>query len=137
MKRTTQVIAILAALSSSCYLRTPNKQQASMEQLGSRLTYLTAAIRGSIPDKSLPDSATDREIVAASTRDDPSLAKPFDGYVLRVEREGKHAVVLVCTPDVATALLEDASCTPELDGRQWEVTPPQRCEFTLSGVCSR
>ncbi len=138
MKRTIHVVALVAALSSSaCYLRTPNAKQASMEQLGSQLTYLTGAIRGSILDKSLPDSANDREIVAMSTKEDPSLAKPFDGYVVRVAREGKHAVVMVCTPDAGTALLEDASCTPGLDGRRWEVAPPQRCEFTLSGVCSR
>jgi hypothetical protein len=136
--RRLALVAGIAALGIACCPRVPEDSTATMEELGSRLTYVTAQVKGAILDKSLPESARDREVFTLATKHDPDLAKPFDNYVVRVLWIGNDALLLVCTKDGQVALLEDATCTPRLDGRLWETTPRRSCEFVSTGdVCTQ
>ncbi len=129
------VVAVVVAATVSC-VRVPDQKTASMEQLGSQLTYLTASLRAAALDGSLDRPMPDREAVIVATRHDPQVARPFDSYVVRIARAGRHVIVIVCASDGQTALLEDASCTPGLDARRWEAAPQSPCEFSLVGrVC--
>lgn len=47
-------------------------------------------------------------------------AVPFKHYKVTIVRAGKAFSVLVCDEDGAHALLEDASCTVQLDRKPWQ-----------------
>ena len=99
----------------------------------SALTKLTTAVEGTVRYQSVPDTLSDQELLKLSTEDDPSLLEPFTGYVLKVNREFKHAIVIVCNSDGTQGLLEDAGCTAAMDKYLWQDNVS--CNFTLrSGV---
>jgi len=108
-----------------------------MEELGDHLLYLTAKVQASAAEGTLPDGP-DKERIAFATRDDPPVMTPFEGYRVRVARDGENAAVLVCTRDGKTALLEDLGCTARLDVEHWRSPSPPACAFTsnLHDACA-
>lgn len=74
-------------------------------------------------------------MLSISTQDETELLVPFAGYVLRVNRQFNHSIVLVCNANGTKGLLEDAGCSGALDKHLWEKDSP--CEFTLKAdvVC--
>ncbi len=109
-----------------------------MLRLGSALTKLSAAVENSVRYKNPPPDLSDAELLALATQHDPALLDPFRDYAVRVLRQDRHAIVLVCTQDRQRGLLEDAGCTGKLDKQSWKENPPQPCEFGLAipTVCS-
>jgi hypothetical protein len=101
-----------------------------MLQLGSALTKLSKAVEYTVRYTNPPEGLSDQELLTRATQEDPTLLEPFKGFTVRVLRQDRHAIVLVCTLDRQRALLEDAGCTAKLDKHSWEEN--QRCEFTLS-----
>ena len=96
----------------------------------SALTKLSAAVEATVQYDEPDINLSDKELLSLSTQDDPSLLEPFAGYVLRVNREFNHAIILACNADGTKGLLEDAGCTASLDKYLWENNSP--CIFTLS-----
>jgi hypothetical protein len=108
-----------------------------MYVLGSALTKLSAAVEATVRYENPPEGINDKELLVLSTKHDPGLIEPFADYTLRVCRQDKHAVVLVCDKDGKIGMLEDAGCTSEMDRHLWKEDPPKRCEFTVKAkdVC--
>jgi hypothetical protein len=102
-----------------------------MYELGSALTMLSAAVEAEVRYGDLPADISDEELIRRATKHDPGLVAPFSGYALRVARENRHAVVLVCTKDRRAALLEDAGCSAAMDRHLWDSAPATPCEFTV------
>ncbi len=104
----------------------------------SALTKLAAAAESAVRYKDAPGELADRALLQWATAHDPALLAPFPAYTLRVLREGRHAVVLVCSADGARALLEDAGCTARLDRHRWRDTPDAACGFSIAprAVCA-
>ncbi len=97
----------------------------------SALTKLSAAAESAVRYKDAPEDLADRALLEWATSHDPALLAPFSAYTLKVLRQGRHAIVLVCTEDGAIALLEDAGCTAELDRHRWRDTPDAACGFSI------
>ena len=97
----------------------------------SALTKLSAAAESAVRYKDVPEDLTDRALLRWATSHDPALLAPFPAYTLKVLRQDRHAVVLVCTEDGTIALLEDAGCTAELDRHRWRDTPDAVCGFSI------
>ena len=102
-----------------------------MHTLASALTKLSTAVESSVRYKSPPEGMPDADLLAMATQHDPQLLRPFSPFRLKILRQQRHAIVLVCTQDGEKALLEDAGCTAKLDVHLWKITPPKLCAFTL------
>lgn len=130
-RKAIQLLLTVSLLTGGC---AHGLSQADPIQLGSALTKLSPAAEA-FARKNPDDTRPDQEFLSLATAHDPMLLEPFKGYTLRVLREGKHAVVLVCDAEGRQALLEDAGCTMPLE-RPYSETPAP-CAFTtkIAEVC--
>lgn len=136
--KTDQVLLGLAAaamiltLSSSCGFA---QQDVKLYQSGSALTKLTRAMAAQArhvdgvleEDSFLPEAISPN--LKQGTAHDPQLLDPFKGHVLRLRIENHHALILVCQEQ--TALIEDASCTANIDRYSSLEGRTSPCEFTM------
>ena len=152
-KRTAGFVALVLLPLAGCLHRAPVPLPAV--ELGPPLTRLSRAV-DAVTDLT-PDSETpavvpdgdpegadgeatpapaetlmgDPALLAAATAHDPSLLEPFHGYHVEAAARGGYGVVLVCTEDRTTALLEDAGCTAQLDRAWYREAQPAPCAFTI------
>jgi hypothetical protein len=98
----------------------------------SALTKLAAAAESAVRYKHAPEHLADGALLQWATAHDPALLAPFARNTLKVLREGRHAIVLVCSEDGKKALLEDAGCSAGLDRQRWREAPGAPCAFTLT-----
>jgi hypothetical protein len=105
-----------------------------MAELGAALVHLSSAVEATVRYDGLPDTASEAEILDAATSDDPELLAPFQRYTVRVQRQGQHAVLLVCDAGGTQGLLEDAGCSMPMDRSMWPSNPRAPCEFSLDTV---
>jgi hypothetical protein len=89
-----------------------------------------------VADK-LPPGAKDQEIFQAAVErsGNPSLLRPFDGYVLKARIEDGIGVILLCSPDGKEGIIEDVTCTTRPDTHRPTGSP---CAYLLDvkRVCS-
>ncbi len=129
----------LAILLFPACAESSSRNKEEMLILGSHLLQLSKPVYSTLRYKSPPDGIGGNELLTLSTKHDPSLLKPFEGYLLKVRKKGKNASVLVCTKDGAVGLLEDTECTPgRIDKHLWKSKPAASCSFTLdlAALCS-
>ncbi len=122
-----------------CASAGPSPNAETMLIKASALNKLSTAAESAVRYKAAPADLTDRALLQWATSHDPALLAPFSHDTLRVLRRDRHAVVLVCTQDGTSALLEDADCTAKLDRHRWRDTPGAACAFTVApeAVCAR
>jgi len=106
-------------------------EEKKMNILGYALTKLSASVEATVRYENPPKGLSDMELLILSTSHDPGLMAPFADYTLRVSRQDRDAVVLVCDKDGKYGLLEDAGCSGRMDKHLWKETPPKPCEFTV------
>ncbi len=85
-----------------------------------------------------PPELGESELLTLATRHDPILLENFKDYKVRVLRNERHSVVLVCNAAGTHALLEDAGCSGPMDRNRW-MGKPEPCEFSLDTktVCGK
>lgn len=119
-------IVILAVL-SACTLS--SHDDSHYYEMATALTKLSAVVESAVRYKHPPAGLSDQELIAFSVQHDPSLAKPFADYTVKVLANNRHAILLVCS-DASSAILEDLGCTKELDQHRWQ--SGGACQFTLT-----
>lgn len=97
----------------------------------SQLLKLSSAVEALVRYKGVPADATEADVLRMATEHDPPLLQAFDTFTVRAHWEKRHSSVLVCSKDGKDALLEDASCTGEMDLHRWRAQPPTPCAFSL------
>jgi hypothetical protein len=125
------LVAIFDLLTVACVLFWwKNKaQEPKQAELATRLINLSAAVDAYFSGTENIPSGNDEEILRRATTHDPSLlAAAFTPYQIKVQRQERYAVLLLCTQDGKRAIMEDAGCSARLDRRAEENAP---CEFTL------
>lgn len=125
------LLASLFILIAGCATGGSTANSDSMYITASALTKLSASVESTVRYKNPPDDISDEELLKLATEHDPSLMAPFSGYTVRVLREDRHAVVLICSEDGTLGLLEDIGCTAAMDKHLWQVEG-SNCSFTLS-----
>lgn len=120
---------VVATLGCASVGQSPNEETMLIQ--ASALTKLSAAAESAVRYKDAPEDLSDRALLQWATSHDPALLAPFPAYTLKVLRQDRHAVVLMCTEDGAIALLEDAGCTAKLDRHRWRDMPDAVCGFSL------
>ncbi len=128
-----RMIAVLVFALAGC-VSLPSEQLAREEEMlfaASALTKVAAASEASVRYGKPPENLSDEEFLKFATAHDPGLLQPLAKYRLRALRQGKHAVILVCSVDGAVALIEDAGCTAQSDRHHWQTIPALVCAFTL------
>jgi hypothetical protein len=106
-----------------------NDYQKKMFSLTSALTKLSAAVEKTLKYNNPDQNLSDKELLELSTKHDESLLEPFHEYKVKILRENKHAILLVC--DVR-ALFEDLGCTKDVDRLPWMPKQASPCTFTLT-----
>ncbi len=134
--KNTSTYIIFVFLLSGCAIISHKDNSEEMYIKASALTKLSSAVEGIVRYESFPDTLSDQNLLKLSAEDDPSLLEPFNGYVLKVNREFNHAIVLVCNSDGTQGLLEDAGCTAAFDKHLWQ--KKASCAFTIQSnlVCA-
>jgi len=135
--RVSVTIALALSLVAGC---TPTPKRPYSEEMfikASALTKLAAAVESTVRYKNLPPGLDEKELLMRATQHDPALLRAFKGYKVRVLRQDKHSVVLVCDASGQRALLEDAGCSGRMDRHRWMGKQP--CEFSIDTkeVCTR
>jgi len=129
--RLTLVIITYALLLQGCASVNKNEKNNELMNIkASSLIKLSQAVETTVSIDMPDESMSDEEIFKISTEDDPSLLGPFAGYLLKINREGGHAVILMCNADGSIGLLEDAGCTAKMDEHLWQ--KKNSCQFTIS-----
>lgn len=131
------LLASLFILTTGCATDGSTKNPDEMYIAASALTKLSASVESTVRYKNPPENISDEELLQLATEHDPSLMTPFSGYTVRVLREDRHAVVLICSEDGTLGLLEDIGCTAAMDKHLWQVEGSD-CNFTLtsSSACA-
>ncbi len=129
-KTTTIVIAVAVYFAAGCAIGSKRPDSEEMYIKASELTKLSAAVESTVRYKNPPPDLSESELLVLATRHDPVLLENFNGYKVRVLRQDRHSVVLVCDSTGAHALLEDAGCTGPMDRARW-MGKPEPCEFSL------
>lgn len=120
---------VFAALLNGCASVTTSDNSELMYIKASPLTKLTAAVEATLRIDKPSATLSDQELLELSTKDDPELLEPFKGYILKVNKDFNHIILLVCNAEGTKGLLEDAGCTYALDKHLWQSVLP--CKFTL------
>lgn len=129
------LLGIVLVLAGCANLSTGSRySDASMMTAAAALTKLSAATEANLRYGEASATQSDAEFLAASVEHDPTLLAPFSTYQVKVLRQNGHAAVLICSPDGAVALLEDAGCTAAMDQHRWRSTPETPCAFTVDLV---
>ena len=104
----------------------------------SALTKLAAAVESTVRYKNPPPTLDESELLTLATKHDPVLLENFKGYKVRVLREERHSVVLICDASGRQSLLEDAGCSGPMDRHRWK-GKPEPCEFSINtqAVCGK
>lgn len=136
MKKIYIVLMIsITLMLTGCVTKSPSPQE-KMYTLASALTKLSAAVEATVRYDNPDQNLSDEELLELSTEHDVSLREPFREYSVKILRDNRHAIVLVCTKDATKALLEDAGCTAEIESHHWLPKELPDCAFTLSNeVC--
>jgi hypothetical protein len=126
---------VFTLLLNGCALVSHKENEETMYIKASALTKLSAAVEATVRYDSLSASLSDQELLNLATEDDPSLLEPFNDYLLKVNKDFNHAIVLMCSKNGMQGLLEDAGCTASMDNHLWKIQAS--CAFTLSSdvVC--
>ena len=100
-----------------------------MYRLASSLTKLAKVVEATVRYKKPPEKISDSDLLKLACERDPKLLEPFKKYTVKVHKEKRHAIVLVCTSNGKRGLLEDAGCTAKMDKHLWKSSVA--CKFTL------
>ena len=127
---------MLAVLIAGCAVAPGQPDREEMYIRAAMLTKLSAAVESTVRYKNPPPDLSETELLAVATRHDPVLLENFKGYTVRVLRQERHSIVLVCDRTGARALLEDAGCSGSMDRARW-MDASEPCEFSLdtAAVC--
>jgi hypothetical protein len=98
-------------------------------RLSTKMVNLSSAVNTYFSHLSRAPIESDGTILQNATRHDKRLlAREFEPYVLKVQYQNQHAVLLLCSSDGTRAIMEDAGCSARLDRQVTHATP---CKFTL------
>lgn len=127
---------VVMALFTGCGSVPTSNNSELMYIKASPLTKLTAAVETTWRIDKPSATLSDQELLELSTKDDPELLEPFKGYILKVNKDFNHVILLVCNAEGTKGLLEDAGCTTALDNHLWQTN--DSCAFTLKSniVCN-
>ncbi len=122
-------VVLIFLLNGCAFVSHKKDNSETMYIKASALTKLSAAVEATVRYDNVPNTLSDQELLMLSTQDDPALLEPFNGYVLKVNREFNHAIVLMCNEEGTKGLLEDAGCTAPMDNHLWQKNA--LCTFTI------
>jgi hypothetical protein len=128
--RSSVAVAIIISFLTGCTSNPKGPDPEEMYSQASALTKLSAAVESTVRYKNPPSELGESELLVLATRHDPVLLKNFKNYKVRVLREARHSVVLVCDASGTRALLEDAGCTGPMDRERWK-DKSEPCEFSI------
>ncbi|MDA8447319.1 hypothetical protein [Paracidovorax valerianellae] len=123
---------VLLVLLNCALIACSSNQEPKMNSAASALTKLTAHVDAAVVYGTGTKELSDQQLVDMAFEDNSSLKPELGSNAISLQRGDRGVVVLVCSSDRATSLLEDLSCTPEMDKHHWREEPGRTCTFSLS-----
>lgn len=117
------------ALVSGCSYGETDEQY--IESRGSFLTKISRALQAQITFEKVDKSLDGKALLESVVQHDPGLLDMFERETFQTRFGGQGAVVLVCTEGGQEALLEDVSCTAQLDKKYTGDFAGMPCLLTL------
>lgn len=115
---------IFIAASALIFLACSTAQESQqLYDKASALTKLAAHVDAAILYSPAGKSESDQALFEKAFADNPRLKSQLGADELRLMRGERGIVLLVCTKDDLKALLEDLSCTPQMDKHRWREGP--------------
>ena len=115
-----------------------DRHEQDYQPLAPALTKVTSAAEATIRYDDHPDSIDGQSLLALATAHDASLLEPFRQYQLHLFRIEDHALLLLCSADGKTALMEDSGCTAKLDKQHWQQgTHPCETSIAPANICQK
>ncbi len=126
-------VVLIALFLVGCTTLAPDRHysEQEMRSAAAALSKVAAAAEANLRYGSSPETQSDAAFLADSVAHDPTLMKPLAGYQIKPLRQNGHAIILLCSEDGKTALIEDAGCSAASDRQHWQDTPPRRCAFSI------
>ena len=120
---------LLILFVTACAATAGNVNEKDMARAAADLHRLSYAVQGEIMRGADPAE----NLIALACGRDQTLCSAVSEFHISVKRDGDNAVLILCTKDQQRALIEDISCTPQIDFISWEqgVLP---CVFTYDAV---
>lgn len=119
--------SILLAACISATADTPSASDRGI--LSTKTVNLSSAVDMYFTDfTEQPDESIATTLENATQHDKRLLDQVFSNYELKVQYQNPYAVLLICSKDGRSAIMEDAGCSARIDR---QVTSPAPCEFTL------
>lgn len=103
-----------------------------MYDSASALTKLTAHVDAAVVYGPSVEGVSDQALLDKAFEDNPTLKPQLGSQTIHLQRGDKGVVLMLCSADGATSLLEDLSCTPGMDKHHWRDEPGRSCTFALS-----
>jgi len=122
----------LLLVASCALIACSSNQEPKMNSAASALTKLTAHVDASVVYGTGAKDLSDQQLIDKALDDNPSVKSELGSNAITLQRGERGVVVLVCSSDRATSLLEDLSCTPEMDKHHWREEPGRFCTFSLT-----
>ena len=104
----------------------------NLTRLATSLTKVSSSVHATVRYDRSADTLDEAELLDFSVSHKPSYLTPFEGFIVKVRRDGKYSSVLVCDEDGKEGLMEDAGCTGKMDEAMWQTMPEAACAFTLN-----
>lgn len=127
---------VVGMLFISCCSAATAQSEREMNDKASALTKLSAAVETTVRYRHPSPLLSEDQLLKLSTAHDPRLLTQFRDYSVRVFRDQRRAIVMLCTVQSDRALLEDAACTPKLDRHHWRTSPGLPCELSLKAAAT-
>jgi len=130
--------ALIAAtvLMAACQHSVSDEQEGLQKALGA-MRNLSKTMEACYKYENPPAELQGRELMEYCTQHNPGLREFYEGFTVKFKFDQGYAVVLVCSKDGSRWLMEDLSCTGEMDSPPIDNAPERPCEFSLTagGVC--
>jgi hypothetical protein len=134
MKKFKAGAIVLFLLVSGCVFSQDRIRSDDMFIKAAELRKLSTAVQAVVRFDDASSALSDEEVLTQATAHNPILLTAFQNFKVRLNRHGKQAVLLICTPSGGQALLEDAACTGTLEVHHWKSDKPLPCEFTVQAA---
>ena len=135
------VVALFVMVACTNVMETKAYTEGSerLNNLAIELSLLSDALQGYVYQDYYDKFAQDKELLDKATRHDPSLLSSFHEYYTKAflfDVDGiEYGYILICDAEQKQAILEDATCTSNVEKRLWYQNAPCAMSLDLKKIC--
>jgi hypothetical protein len=137
MKTTKLWIMVAVSLLVASCLHAGAGEHEDLQKARGAMRNLSKAMEACFKYENPPAELQGKGLLEYCTQHNAGLRDFYEKFTMKFKYDQGYAVVLVCSQDGGRWLMEDVSCTGEMDSPPIENEPERPCEFSLTAgrVC--